>query len=83
MLFQSFLLAFFFFAQAFPNLLLQLVDFVLLFGTVIFKLVFVQFALGSVLFCLESFAHTEGHRTFVEGLVGLDGHFDLIAHAHQ
>ena len=35
------------------------------------------------LFSLESFAHAIGYRAFVEGLVGLNGHFDFVAHAHQ
>ena len=35
------------------------------------------------LFCLESLAHAVGNGAFIQGLVGLDGHFDFVAHAHQ
>ena len=38
---------------------------------------------SSALFSLESFAHAIGYGAFIEGLVGLNGHFDFIAHAHQ
>ena len=31
----------------------------------------------------EGFAHAVGDRTFVERLVGLDGHLDFVTHTHK
>ena len=38
---------------------------------------------SSALFSLESFAHAIGYGAFIEGLVGLNGHFNLISDSDE
>ena len=69
--------------KAIQNFPFKVVDFVLTLGAALLKTREFEQLLGFVLFCLESLPHTVGHRGLVEGLVGLDCHFNFISDSYE
>ena len=69
--------------QLFVYLFLQVVNISFEFVYLGFHLLDLDEDLGFVLFSLESLAHSVRDRTFVQGLVGLYGHFYLVSNSDQ
>ena len=72
-----------FFLQFVPYYLFEVRDFLFFLGADALERGELVELFRLVLFSLHGLAHTVGNRALVKGLVGLDGHLDLVTHTHQ
>lgn len=63
--------------------MLEILDVILELATAGLESVDLNLHLGFALLGLQSLAHAKGNGAFVERLVALDDHFDLITHFHE
>lgn len=64
-------------------LLLELLGLLLQVVPPLLQLLDLRLQLGRALLRLQLLPHGEGERALVQGLIGLDGHVQLVAHPHQ